>query len=191
MLVAVAVAVVVAGSMARAESERSRWGVTTEVVVAARPLEVGSVLDDTTTRIESRPAALVPAGALEVVPGGQRVAATIAEGEVLVEARVAGPGRGPSGAGLAEGDALLAVPLGVAPLSSGGSEPDPIVQVGDRVDLYGSDPADVAGSTSAVARAAVAAAVEPGRVVLRIRRSDAAASAAAVLGGPTTMVVVG
>ena len=56
---------------------------------------------------------------------------------------------------------------------------------------YGTDPADVAGSSTVVARAAVATSVEPGRVVLRIRRSDAAASAAAVLGGPTTMVVVG
>jgi pilus assembly protein CpaB len=82
-----------AGSRARAESRK-------EVVVAARPLPVGVMLDRECLKLRVLPAENLPAGTyarLEDVVG-RPVVSPIQEGEPVVEARIAAKG---SGAGLA------------------------------------------------------------------------------------------
>lgn len=108
------------------------------VLVAARDLPAGTTLapDDLVAR--AFPEALVPAGAARA-GAGRVLAAPLASGEVLTEARVVGPGL----ARAQPGETVLPVRL-----------PDPgmaaLLRPGDEVDLVATDPGT--GETRVVAR---------------------------------------
>lgn len=72
-----------------ARDVREQWDSTVDVLVARQDLEVGSVIAADSHRVERRPVALIPEGALIAPPSaGSVVTVAILEGEPLVEARV-------------------------------------------------------------------------------------------------------
>src|SRR5690606_37325197 len=80
-------AALVSGALDRAEDARERWGRTTQVWVAERPLRAGERLDGA-VREREWPAALVPSAAItEVGPTG-RAATSIDAGSAITTAMV-------------------------------------------------------------------------------------------------------
>lgn len=102
---------------------------TTLALVAAREIAAGAVVgaDDVVTR--SLPPEAVPRDAADS-PVGRTLAAAVGPGEVLTESRLVGPSllRGRAG--------VLALPVRIADAEAVG-----LLRVGDRVDLFGADPA--------------------------------------------------
>jgi len=151
-----------------ARAERERWGARVPVAIATVDHEPGDVLD---AEVVLLPAAMVPAGALAEPPAGQRVAAWIAAGEVVLERRLAPAGLSPVAARLPPGTRGVAVPPGIAPLP---------VEVGDRVDVLG--PALLASSALVVA-------VAEDAVTVAVRDAAARRIADAVLTGTVVLVL--
>lgn len=110
---------------------------TVEVLVAARDLPSGTLLDGDDLRTRSFPAGLAPAGA-SGSPVGRVLAAPLGRGEVLTEARVVGPGL----ADAVPGQTVLPVRLPDAGMAT-------LLRAGDEVDLMATDPGT--GSTYVVA----------------------------------------
>lgn len=111
---------------------------TVEVLVAARDLPSGTLLDRTDLVARRFPADLAPPGA-SGSPAGRVLAAPLAQGEVLTEARVVGPGL----ARAQPGQTVLPVRLPDAGMAT-------LLRPGDEVDLMATDPGS--GSTHVVAR---------------------------------------
>ena len=111
---------------------------TVEVLVAARDLPSGTLLDRTDLLAQRFPAGLAPAGA-SPSPVGRVLAAPLARGEVLTEARVVGPGLAEAQAG----QTVLPVRLPDAGMAA-------LLRPGDEVDLMATDPGS--GTTRVVAR---------------------------------------
>ncbi|WP_374457689.1 SAF domain-containing protein [Nocardioides sp.] len=111
---------------------------TVEVLVAARDLPSGTLLDRDDLVTRSFPAGLAPAGA-SASSLGRVLAAPVGRGEVLTDGRVVGPG-------LAEaetGRTVLPVRLPDAGMAT-------LLRAGDEVDLMATDPGT--GATYVVAR---------------------------------------
>ena len=111
---------------------------TVEVLVAARDLPSGTLLEHDDLVGRSFPADLAPSGASHAV-AGRVLAAPLARGEVLTEARVVGPGLAEAQAG----QTVLPVRLPDAGMAT-------LLRAGDEVDLMATDPGT--GSTYVVAR---------------------------------------
>jgi len=171
---AAALAAVQASALgAQAEAARQAWGEGVDVVVAARDLPAGRRVAATDVVVESRPQAVVPAGALSEPPVGSVLSAGVVAGEVLVGARVAPAGLGAVAALVPEGWRAVAVPTS----ASGFGPPAPPVTVGDRVDLLAPDVV-ASGVVVAVGDDAVTVAV-PARDAPAV--ADAAATVAVTL----------
>ena len=111
---------------------------TVEVLVAARDLPSGPLLVPDDHGGGSFPVDLAPSGASHRV-AGRVLAAPLARGEVLTEARVVGPGLAEAQAG----QTVLPVRLPDAGMAT-------LLRAGDEVDLMATDPGT--GSTYVVAR---------------------------------------
>lgn len=185
------VALVVLSTLGRAEHDRAAWGRTVDVVVVQHDLDAGQPIVAGSAVVERWPAALVADGALEAVPEGRRLATSVRAGELLVDDRLAPPDTGPTGATLADDEAVVSVPLGSPPAAPA---------VGDHVDLYapsgGIDPSDptldlISTAASRLATRARVLAVRPEAVDVVVRADEARDVAAAVLGGMVALVTVG
>jgi Flp pilus assembly protein CpaB len=111
---------------------------TVEVLVAARDLPSGTLLERGDLVGRAFPVDLAPSGASHRV-AGRVLAAPLARGEVLTEARVVGPGL----AHAQDGQTVLPVRLPDAGMAT-------LLRAGDEVDLMATDPGT--GSTRVVAR---------------------------------------
>jgi Flp pilus assembly protein CpaB len=109
------------------EIEALRPGDPTPVVVAAAPLERGTVLTEDALVLEHVPAAFAPPGAFGSVAGaaGRTLVADLAEGEAVTRTRVGGEG-GPVAAQLESGLRAFVVTAGV---------PADVLRPGDLVDV--------------------------------------------------------
>ncbi|HMK10006.1 MAG TPA: SAF domain-containing protein, partial [Acidimicrobiales bacterium] len=135
---ALATGLFVSAAAAGARDARSRYGATRAVVVATHDIPAGTTIESGDTRVEVRPAGVVPAGALTERPTGRVASAAILAGEPVVADRVAAEGVGAIAALIASGDVGIAVPL----------DPDTLtVQVGDRVEVLATfDPDSIEGN---------------------------------------------
>lgn len=113
----VAVTLLQAGEQARAE-----WGDTDTVVVAARDLAPGDLLDSAAVDTRDLPQAVVTDAALREAPLGSVVRNPIRAGEPLISDRLAPEGVTGTAALIPEGHSAVAVPvgqLGMPPLVTG------------------------------------------------------------------------
>ncbi len=147
----------------RVEPPAASAGPSAHVVVAARDLAAGTELAVADLRVVSMPAGIVPAGSSGRAAGliGRVAAGAIRRGEVLTDARLAGPGLA---AGLDPDE--TAVPVRVA-------DPDAaaLVRAGDRVDVLGTPVAPDGTQATAGQTVMVASAV---RVLAVLRSRDPA-----------------
>ena len=181
LLVAVAagaVAVEASHITAQAEAERDAWGTPVTVAVAARDVDGGEVIRAADVRVEQRPAAVVPDGAVPAPPVGQVATAALVAGEVVVAARVAPAGLSPVAALVPDGWRAVAVPTS----SSGLGAPAPPLAVGDRVDLL---------APHTVAEGAVVVAVDEGAVTVAVPAGDVDDVAEATSAAVVTIALVG
>lgn len=111
---------------------------TVEVLVAARDLPSGTLLEGDDLVVRAFPADLAPSG-VSTAAVGRVLAAPLAGGEALTETRMVGPGLALAQAG----QTVLPVRLPDAGMAT-------LLQAGDEVDLLATDPGT--GSTSVVAR---------------------------------------
>lgn len=111
---------------------------TVDVLVAARDLPSGTLLDRSDVLAQRFPADLAPS-VTSPSPVGRVLAAPLARGEVLTEARVVGPGLAEAQAG----QTVLPVRLPDAGMAT-------LLRPGDEVDLMATDPGS--GATRVVAR---------------------------------------
>ena len=113
-------------------------------------------------------------------PVGRVVRSSVVVGEVVVEGRLAGSGRGP-GALLGRGERAMAVPV---------DHPGLELAVGDRVDVLAPDAGGL-GGTRRLARAASVLAVAESSVTLGVAVAEAPGVARAVLDGAVALALVG
>lgn len=111
---------------------------TVDVLVAARDLPSGTLLDDDDLVARTYPAELAPSDA-SATASGRVLAAPMGRGEVLTDVRVVGPAL----AAAAVGDTVLPVRLPDAGMAT-------LLRAGDRIDLVATDPGT--GGTTVVAR---------------------------------------
>lgn len=157
-----AVGLVLESGLSRARADARRFGEPVPVVVASVDLAVGAMAGPDTVELRSWPAALVPAGALTVVPDGQVVSQAVLAGEPVVEARLGGDRLVPPGS------RALALPTGPGALG---------VRPGDRVDLLATFDPLVAPAgedpTVTVARAATVVAVRTRSITVAVTAAEA------------------
>jgi Flp pilus assembly protein CpaB len=151
--------VVVSSAVAGAREARAGYGTARVVVVATHDLPAGTVIGPDDVDTEARPIAVVPAGALTEPPIDAVASATILEGEVVVERRVAGHGM------IHAGSIGIAVPVDPALLT---------LSVGDRVEVLATfDPDAIEGNpTIVVAPLAVVVGVSDAAVTLSMPQAD-------------------
>src|SRR5687768_1207666 len=111
---------------------------TVEVLVAARDLPSGTVLDDDDVVVQDFPLDLAPADATAAA-AGRVLAAAVRRGEVLTDVRLVGPAL----ADTVPGETVLPVRLPDAGMAT-------LLRAGDEVDLVATDPGT--GDTAVVAR---------------------------------------
>jgi Flp pilus assembly protein CpaB len=153
---------------------------TVAVLVAARDLPSGTVLDEHDLVERDFPAALAPHGASGPA-AGRVLAAPVRSGEVLTDVRLVGPGL----ADAVPGETVLPVRLPDAGMAA-------LLRAGDEVDLLATDPGT--GDTAVVARDVTVLATPTGvpdgpaggaggaLVVVGASESEAIAIAGAALG---------
>jgi Flp pilus assembly protein CpaB len=145
---------VVSGAVAGAREALAGYGTARAVVVATHDIPAGTTIDRDDIEIDARPIAVMPAGALTEPPIDAVASATILEGEVVVERRVAGHGMIPAGS------IGIAVPIDPATLT---------LAVGDRVEVLATfDPDAIEGNPTIV--------VAPLAVVVDVREAAATLS---------------
>ncbi len=86
--IALTVAAAIEGSQATAHRTRDRWGTASAVLVASRAIAPGERLDGAVVR-RSRPSAMVPTTALELLPTGATARQYIAAGEMVTRVDIA------------------------------------------------------------------------------------------------------
>jgi Flp pilus assembly protein CpaB len=192
------------GVLHRARASQAALGPSTSVVVATTDLAPGSLLDGHVA-IRSRPARLVPHGALTALPSGRVATAFIANGEPVLPARVSGTDAAGAAGLVSPADRALTVPVGSVALP---------VRVGDRVDVLatpvpGSEPtgssvdggagtdrsggADGSGNPTArvVVRNALVVATGTDGVTVAVPAEQAPALAAAIARATVTLALTG
>lgn len=119
----------VRGYAARLEALRPAVGTPTAVVVAAQPIERGTVLAESLLRVAEMPSAFAPPGALRSLEQavGQTAASDLAEGEAVTRTRLGPTEAGPIASLVPSGLRAFPVEAGVPPGS---------VRPGDRVDVF-------------------------------------------------------
>lgn len=168
----------------RAEAAAARYGDHVAVWTATAALDPGDVIDLGDVRAERRPAAFVPAGAVDDDPTGRAVAHAVRPGEVLAEHRLAdGDRRGVAGL-VPEGWRAVAVPAVDAELP---------VEVGQRVDVVAAlDPSGTGAVGSVVAEDGVVVHVAGGgTVTVAVPAPRASRVVAALAGGYVALALVG
>lgn len=185
-LLAVTVGAVVAAGVGAAEEARASWGSTRQVVVLTRDLPAGHRLGGDDVRLEERPIAVLPDGALTEVPPDGTLATLAVSGEVLVEDRLARTGLSPLAASLPPGTRAVAVPVeaGLAPP----------LEVGDAVDLLVTVAPEIAGEGPpgfVLAHAAPVVAVDDAAVTVAVPPDLAPKVAVALSTGAVTMALTG
>ena len=118
-------ATAVGSALADAESARSDWGTSVEVVLTRRAMRAGELVTGETVELVSVPTRLVPERAVTELPVGLRVTTDVGPGEILVEQRLT------SRSGSAASIALPPETRGVQLDRS-----DVVGEVGDVVDLH-------------------------------------------------------
>lgn len=172
-LAAAAVAISATSTALRtAEAAQGRWGQQSDVAVVRRPVPAGRVLTTADIHLQARPVGSLPAGALSEAPVGRVALVDLVPGEVLVDARLAGPGRTGPAALLAPGE------RGITITALAGERPP--LRPGDAVDLV-SVPADGSpASLLAGGRPVIAVDDETGAVTVGVAAPVAVAVAAAL-----------
>ncbi|HVH53754.1 MAG TPA: Flp pilus assembly protein CpaB [Actinomycetota bacterium] len=129
VVAAVAAYGLVRGYAARLEALRPVVGTMQPVVVAAAPIERGTVLTESMLRVAEIPSSFAPPGALRTVTlaVGETLGSDVAEGEPVTRTRLGAFEAGPVASLVPSGSRAFAVDAGV-PLGA--------VRAGDRVDVY-------------------------------------------------------
>ena len=178
--------IAVTGVVQRAEEAVAAWGESVPVLVATRDVRAGDRIDATNTRVEERPAPLVPPGALTALPDDRRVADALYAGDVVREERLGTAGRSAVAARLPEGTRAVAIPV------EPGTTP-PLV-LGDLVDVLVALPAESAGDgPPGFALATAVEVVDVGEAAVTVAvPTDAAPRLAVAFGaGAVTLALVG
>ncbi len=173
----------VARLLGQAQEAAARWGETRPTLVATADLAPGAVVGAADAVLERRPAALVPAGALDRLAEGQTVAAPIMAGEAVVAERLAPAGLSPLAAALPAGGRGIAVTTGPG---------TPPLEAGDIVDVLVTFDPDTVGDgepTFPVARAAAVIGVNEEAVTLGVTSEEASRVAFALTAGVVTLVL--
>ena len=102
---------VVTRAVGRAEAGAARLGGLRPAVVATRTLLAGAAVGPGDTEVRRLPAALLPPGAVQALPEGALLSASVHEGEVVLAARLAPAGASPLAAALPPGTRGVAVPV--------------------------------------------------------------------------------
>jgi Flp pilus assembly protein CpaB len=179
LLLAAVPAVIVALQIMEARDARDSWLERHTILVASRPLAPGEAVRADAVERREWPVALLPDGALEVLPDPAVASAPVAAGEPLVAARLGRPDVGAVASLVPSGTRAVAVARGDAPLP---------VEVGDRVDVVAAlDPATAA----VVAAGAVVVHVDDATAVVAVAATDVAAAAAAVVAGGAVLALSG
>ena len=118
-------ATAVGSALAGAESARSDWGTSVEVVLTRRAMRAGEIVTGPSVELVAIPTRLVPTDAVSELPVGLRVTTDVGRGEILVEHRLT------SRSGSAASIALLPGTRGVHL-----ERTDVVGDVGDVVDLH-------------------------------------------------------
>lgn len=118
-------ATAVGSALADADSARSDWGTSVEVVLTRRAMRAGELVTGETVELVSVPTRLVPPTAVTELPVGRRVTTDVGPGEILVAQRLT------SRSGSA---ASIALPPGTRGIQIVRS--DVVGEVGDVVDLH-------------------------------------------------------
>lgn len=130
LVVALALTVLTAGvvraTLARADAAAAAYGTTRPVVVATGEVAVGDPVDATVAEVRPLPLALVPTGALDVVPDGRRALVALSPGEVVLDRRVSGSDAAGPAALLGADERAVPIPVAVPGLP---------LAPGDRVDV--------------------------------------------------------
>jgi Flp pilus assembly protein CpaB len=149
-----------------AVAARDRLGRMEPVVVLRADVPAGAALGPADATIESRPASMVPAGALSSVPTDAVLRADAYAGEVLVHDRLGA---------LAPGERGVAVPV----------PPGLGLRAGDRVDVRAT-----LDATAPVARGARVLSVADDTAVVAVAEREALAVSAALAVATVTLVLV-
>lgn len=185
-VLAVAAGTTVSTAVGAADDARAGWGSTRRVAVLAHDLPAGHRLTPDDVRLEDRPVALIPDGALAEVPPDATLASLGVRDEVLVEERLAPAGMSSLAASLPHGTRAVAVPV----------EPGfaPPVEVGDAVDLLVTVAPEVAGDGPpgfVLAEAAPVVAVDDAAVTVAVPPDTAPKVAVALSTGAVTLALTG
>lgn len=183
VLLAGATGAVTTRSLRASEAAVERWGTTASVFVVTRAIAAGHELGPRAVEVRPVPKAMVPESPVTESPVGRVALVDLVPGEVLVERRLAGPGRAGPGALLRRGEQAIAV------TALAGERP-PLVP-GDRVDLIGV-PADGRGA-KVLARSSRVIAVEEetGAVSVAVQAPAAVRVAEALERGRVVLTLVG
>jgi Flp pilus assembly protein CpaB len=129
VVAAVAAYGLVRGYAARLEALRPVVGTMQPVVVAAAPIERGTVLTDSMLRVAEIPSSYTPPGALRSVSlaVGKTLGSDVAEDEAVTRTRLSAAEAGP---------VASLVPSGLRAFPVDAAVPPGAVHAGDRVDVY-------------------------------------------------------
>jgi Flp pilus assembly protein CpaB len=175
---ALLVAWVTSAAIDGATAEVRRLGPMVRVPVAARSVEPGAVLGKDDVRWRRMPRGALPSARVATVPVGATALVGLAEGEVLLRAKLAPEGLSGAAALVSPGSLALAVPAG---------ESDrPPLRRGDRVDLLA---ADEDGGAATVAAGALVVDIGADVVTVAVTSEEAGAVAHAVVRGIVTVAL--
>ncbi len=191
LVVALTVGWQVTSQLNAAQRAQHSWGNSTAVIMAARSLKAGELIDSASVRIEQIPTRFLPDGALVELPLNSRVRVAVSEGEILLAGRVSAVGAGALSATLTTETQAVTLSLGEAPAP---------VQVGDIVDVisvstastrleYSSLQGDEI-ETERVATAAQVIQVTQGQATLAVRREQVDALVRAASTVPISLVIL-
>ncbi len=161
--------------IAAIEAERSAWGTTADVVVVTDEIQAGQALAGA-VELRTRPEAVVPPHALRQLPSGGVAKVGLHPGDILIAPRVAA-----LESGFGVGDRAVAVTLRITARV-------PLMDVGDLVDLWTVDSAQLASTQ--IAKRVVILAVPDDDITVAIPPGDVGQVAVASL-RPVTVALVG
>lgn len=181
VLLAVATAALVAEVAGGAAEAAAQWSPGPPVLVVRTPVAAGEAVTAADVDARRLPAAVVPDGALRVLPDDATAAVRLHRGEVLLTDRVRGAS--PVSVRLPPGARGIAVPNDTALP----------VRVGDRVDVLATFGADTSTTppTFAVARSALIVHVAADAVTVAVHEAAAPKVAYAVAAGAVTLALSG
>lgn len=192
VVVAAAVTATIVSSTVRAsERTTATLGPMTRVPVAAAPLAPGDDVARADVRWVMMPRRLLPRATIAAEPVGHAVVVAVAEGEVLLEAKLAPWGRRGAAALMPPGTRAIAVPHGPAsPSLARGDVVDLLATVVTEGELH--DDGEGHGEpepTFVVAAGAIVVAVDDDAVTVAVPTEDATRVAFAITAGTITLAL--